>query len=73
VISVVGVLAVIQYSELVVRSGYTRSVVVLRSMWKVMKSSICRVCWNPVSSTGRTSVDIDASANPELMDVLLFR
>ena len=72
-ISVVGVLAVIQYSELVVRSGYTRSVVVLRSMWKVMKSSICRVCWNPVSSTGRTSVDIDASANPELMDVLLFR
>jgi len=32
------------------------------SMNKVMKSFICRGCSNPVTSTGRTSVDIGASA-----------
>jgi len=38
------------------------------SMYKVMKSFICRGCSNPVISTGRTSVDIGASANLELAD-----
>ena len=33
------------------------------SMYKVMKSFICRGCSNPVTSTGRSSVDIIASAN----------
>jgi len=39
-----------------------------------VKSFICRGCLNPVISTGCTSVDIDASANLELVDkFLLFR
>jgi len=38
------------------------------SMSKVMKSFICRGCMNPVTSTGRTSVDIGVSANLELVD-----
>jgi len=40
------------------------------SMSKVMKFFICRGCVNPVTSTGRTSVDIHVSANLELV---LFR
>jgi len=40
------------------------------SMYKVMKSFICRSCSNPVTSTGRTSVDSGASANLELVDKL---
>jgi len=31
-------------------------------MSKVMKSFICKGCLNPVTSAGRTSVDIGASA-----------
>jgi len=38
------------------------------SMYKVMKSFICRGCSNPVTSTGCTSVDIGASVNLELVD-----
>jgi len=38
------------------------------SMSKVMKSFICRGCLNPATSTGRTSVDISASAYLELVD-----
>ena len=38
------------------------------SMSKVMKSFICRGCLNPVTRTGRTSVDIGVSANSELVD-----
>jgi len=38
------------------------------SMYKVMKSFICRGCLNPVISTGHTSVGIFASANLELVD-----
>jgi len=37
------------------------------SMDKVMKSFVCRGCSNLVISTGRTSVDIGASANQELV------
>jgi len=36
------------------------------SMFKVGKSFICRGCLNPVTSAGRTSVDIGASAKLEL-------
>jgi len=36
-------------------------------MLKVMKSFICKGCLNPVTSAGRTSVDIGASANLELV------
>jgi len=42
------------------------------SMYKVMKSFNCRGCSNPVISTGRTSVDIDASANLELLDKFCY-
>jgi len=38
------------------------------SMYKVMKSIICRGCSNMVTSTGRTSVDIGASAKLEAVD-----
>jgi len=37
------------------------------SMYKVMRSFICRRCSNPVISTGHTNVDIDASANLEVV------
>jgi len=37
-------------------------------MYKVTKSFICRDCSNSVISTGRTSVDIGASANLEVVD-----
>ena len=37
-------------------------------MCEVKKSFICRGCLNPVTSTGRTSIDIGTSSNLELMD-----
>ena len=42
-------------------------------MSKVMNSFICRGCLNPVTSTGRTSVDIDASAYLELVDKFCYQ
>jgi len=42
------------------------------SMYKVMRSSICRGCSNPVISTGHTNVDIGASANLELVDKFCY-
>jgi len=39
---------------------------------KVMKSFICRGCSNPVISTGRSSVDIGASANLEVVDKFCY-
>ena len=42
------------------------------SMYKVMRSFICRSCSNPVISTGHTSVDIGASANLEVVDKLCY-
>jgi len=42
------------------------------SMYRVMKSFICRGCSNPVTSTGRTSVDIGASANLEFVDKFCY-
>jgi len=64
------VLVVIQYSILVVTGGYTSGI--KGSMYKVMKSFICRGCSNPVTSTGHTSVDIAASANLELVDKFCY-
>ena len=37
------------------------------SMYKVMRSFICRGCSNPVISIGHTSVDVGASANLEVV------
>ena len=42
------------------------------SMPKVAKSFICRGCLNPVTSAGRTSVDIGASEKFELMDKFCY-
>ena len=42
------------------------------SMYKVMKSVICRGCSNPVISTGHSSVDIGASANLEVVDKFCY-
>jgi len=36
-------------------------------MYKVMKTFVCRGCVNPVTGTGRRSVDIGVNANLELV------
>ena len=41
-------------------------------MSKVVKSFICRGCLNPVTSAGRISVDIGASAKLELVDKFCY-
>ena len=38
----------------------------------MVKSFICRGCLNPVTSAGRTSVDIGASAKLELVDKFYY-
>jgi len=43
-----------------------------RSMYKVMMTFICRGCVNPVTGTGRTSVDIGVNANLELVDKFCY-
>jgi len=42
------------------------------SMYKVIRSFICRGCSNPVISTGHTSVAIGASANLEVVDKFCY-
>ena len=42
------------------------------SMYKVMRSFICRGCLNHVINTGQTSVDIGASANLEVVDKFCY-
>jgi len=42
------------------------------SMYKMMRSFICRGCSNPVISTCHTSVDIAASANLEVVDKFCY-
>ena len=42
------------------------------SMYKVMRSYICRGCSNPVISTNHTSVDSGASANLEVVDKFCY-
>ena len=41
-------------------------------MSKVAKSFICRGCLNPITSAGRTGVDIGASAKLELLDKFCY-
>jgi len=41
-------------------------------MTNLMKSFICTGCLNPVTNTGRTSVDIGVSANMELVDKFCY-
>jgi len=41
-------------------------------MSKAAKSFICRGCLNPVTSAGRTSVDIGSSAKLELVDKFCY-
>jgi len=38
------------------------------SIYKAMKTFVCRACVNPVTSTGCTSADIGVSANLDLVD-----
>jgi len=42
------------------------------SMYKVMKSFVCRGYVNPVTGTGHTSVDISDNANLELVDKFCY-
>jgi len=42
------------------------------SMYKVMKTFICRGCVNPVTGTGCISVDIRVNANLELVDKFCY-
>ena len=41
-------------------------------MVKVIKSFTCKGCFYPVTSAGRTSVDIGASENLELVDKFCY-
>ena len=41
-------------------------------MSKVAKSFICRACLNPVTSAGRTSVDIGANTKLELVEKFCY-
>jgi len=40
--------------------------------YEVMKSFICRGCLNPVTNTGRTSVNIGVTAYLELVDKFCY-
>jgi len=42
------------------------------SMYKVMKTVVCRGCVNPVTGTGCTSVGIGVNANLELVDKFCY-
>jgi len=42
------------------------------SMYKVMKTFICRGCMIPVTSIGRASVDINVNANLKLVDKFCY-
>ena len=42
------------------------------SMYKMMKTFVCRHCMNPVTGAGRTSVDIGVNANLELVDKFCY-
>jgi len=67
------VLVIIQYSVLVVRSGYIGKCSGIKgSMYKVMKKFICRCCVIPVTGIGCTSIDIGVNANLELVDKFCY-
>jgi len=42
------------------------------SMYKVMKTFVCRGCMNLVTGTGRTSVDNGVNVNLELVDKFCY-
>jgi len=41
-------------------------------MYKVMKTSVCRGCVNPVTGTGCTNADIGVNANLQLVDKFCY-
>jgi len=41
-------------------------------MYKVMKTSICRGCVNPVTGTVHTSIDVGVNANLVLMEKFCY-
>jgi len=61
------VLVVIQYSTSCHKWVHVKCSGIKGSMYKVMKTFICKGCMNPVTSTGRTSVDIGVNAILELV------
>ena len=70
---VVEVLVVIQYNVTRCQKWVHKKCSGIKdSMYKVMKSFICRGCSNPVTSTGCTSVDTGVSANLELVDKFCY-
>jgi len=42
------------------------------SMYKVMKTFVCRRCVNPSTGTGRTSIDVAVNENLELVDKFCY-
>jgi len=42
------------------------------SMYKVMKTFVCRGCMNPITGTGCTSIDIGVNANLKLVDKFCY-
>jgi len=71
--SAVKVLVEIHYSVLAARKWvHKKRSGIKGSMLKVAKSFICRGCVNPVTSAGRTIVDIGASAKLELVDKFCY-
>ena len=70
---VVQVSAIIQYSVLSCQKSVHRKCSGIKgSMYKVMKTFICKGCMIPLTSTGRTSVDIGVNANLELVDTFCY-
>ena len=61
-------------AKTVVRTVYgnSKGFEVKGSMSKVAKSFVCSGCLNPVTSAGRTSVDIGVSAKLELVDKFCY-
>ena len=51
---------------------YTGNSGIKGSMYKVMKTFVCRGCMNPIIGTGCTSVDIGVNANLELVDTFCY-
>jgi len=70
---VVYVALVIQYNVLVSCHKWVHKCSGIKgSMYKVMRSFICRGCSVPVISTGHTSVDIGTSANLKVVDKFCY-
>jgi len=68
VVSVVEALVIMQY----ICQKWVHRKCKKGSMYKVMKTFICSGCMNPVTCTGRTSVDIGVNANLVLVDKFCY-